>query len=255
MRHPGPALILLALALTLPAQGPTFVVTPDTAAMGTTRNIRVTATNTISVDFPGCLFSSVHSAGPGGPVLLGTPCPTPVPTQVQMCGVIDATWTPPASLGTGTFWLRCDYTDLTTGVLLTRWADFRIEQPQDAVLNQTVQSELGAVWSLDLLAAPLAGAPYIAAASLTTDVAQGSPAGLVSLDADFLFALSFPTPLPSLFTNFQGTLDATGQATLLANIPNLLAYECVGVHVQAIILPAQGPPVLSNCVDSVLLST
>ncbi|MAG56344.1 MAG: hypothetical protein CMJ83_08650 [Planctomycetes bacterium] len=249
---------LLALLLTAAgfasAQQPTFTVTPDTAGPGMARVVRVTAPNgaTVIVGFPMCLFTSVHVGGPGGAAVASNNCPTPTPTSVSPCGIIDAPWSPPAALGPRTYWLRCDWT--IGGTPGTSWVDFRIEQPGDPVLTQLNQPELDSTWPLAVSAPALAGAAYVAAASFTTDVGIPSSFGVISVDPDPLFWLSFPAPFPGLFLGFQGALDGNGAASLGVVIPCIPALECNGIHVQVVIVPVSGP-VLTNCLDGVMLAT
>ncbi len=254
----GPVAILPALLLASAithAQPPTFTVTPDSALPGVTRMITGTASPFAGFErsYTNCVFSGVYTGGPGGsPVplfsVLCSPPSTPIP--IPPCGTITGTWTPPNSLGPGTYWLRCFYNQGGTSFLIS-WADFRIDGPAEPTLTAPAP-QVGQPWNITLSHPSDPAAGYFAAASLTTDTGVPGPGFFLSLDIDFLFNLSFPVASPLLFSNLVGGLDASGNATLTVHIPPVSAITCLGLHVQAYVFSPTQAPVLTNCLDDTI---
>ena len=252
----GFALALAFGVAGLQAQEATFIFTPDAAPPGVTRTIQVTAPPQSGIDYIaiGCQLNQVWSGGPNGTSIpvFGPICAV-IPIPLPPCGTASATWTPPAALAPGTWWMRFIYLLPGTFQAVTKWVDFRIDSPPEPTLTAP-QPVTGQPWTLSLSHPTAPGAAYIAAASLTTDTGLvAAPGSILTLDPDVLFLASFPNPLPGLFTNFQGNLDGVGSATLTVNIPNVPGINCIGLHVQAFVIGGGTPGVLSNCVDDTIL--
>ncbi len=70
--------------------------------------------------------------------------------------------------------------------------------------------------------------------------------GTIPLAPDSLFFLSITNVLPSVFQNFQGTLNINGEATATLNTPNIPAILGIGFNVAAIASSGSGPDYISN---------
>jgi len=248
------AALVLSLALGLPAQEGTLTVTPDDGPMGGQRVITLTAPGGAGIITwtPTCLWSSVNTGGPsGGTTFLTSPSCFPSQTLVPACTSISQTWSISGVLSAGTYWMSASYQNAVTGTYHLSWTEFRVGGGgNQTALAQVAPPVRGTPWNINIShpADPAAG--YFAAASLTTNV--GVPFGndWISLDIDFLFSLSFPTPLPGLFSGFQGGLDSSGGATMTVFIPDVAVLDCMGIRVQAVLLSPGGQSAVTNCVDA-----
>jgi hypothetical protein len=247
------------------AQAPIYTVTPDAAPAGTSRTVVMTATSLASPLCLNTLFRTVHNNDATRSIVgqYGIPScqvsPTTPPPVLQagqsMSQVVAASTLP---IAPGTYWLKCEYRPGGSGGPLTiAWVDFRVDSPviPEPILTASAAT-WNAPWALTLSHPTDPGALYFAAASLSTvnriDLGNGL---FFSLDNDFLFGLSFPTPLAGLFSGFGvANLDASGQATLTISIPPDPGLGVLEVHAQALVVSAANPGSfsLSNCVDAAI---
>ena len=235
-------------------QSPTYTITPDTAPAGTARVIELTngPLAPISVQSTFCLWTSIHTGGPGGPLApVLSPFCLPASGSLQPCGTTTQNWTPPAVLAPGTYWMKCQYVD-ATGAIVPRWVDFRIDATSEPTLTPVSPPQVGQTWALILSHPADPNSGYVAGASLSTDQGIALPGLPLTLDQDLLFNLSFPVPHPGLFTDFQGVLDANGNAALFVHIPPIAGIACFGIHVQSVLINSQNALELSNCIDAVI---
>jgi hypothetical protein len=229
-----------------------FTATPNPAPIGATFNITITGVPTTTAQYfsGGCLYSSIHKDHPTGPIVwVPFVCTANLP-PTGPCQTLTTQWpqldSANVQVPSGVYYL--EFRAFTaTGTPVTSWLPLTILGPNvTAVLSQTQPPIPGLGWALDISAPNAPFGPYVAVASLSTDV--GFPSGLlngvthVALDQDFLFGLSFPNPSPLLFQNFNGGLDVNGNtpASLIMNIPNDPAISCYGLAVQAAVLGANG---------------
>jgi hypothetical protein len=90
------------------------------------------------------------------------------------------------------------------------------------------------------------GDVYVVAMSMSTNYGVDAAPGVhVGLDIDFLFNLTIPTPDPTLFSGFQGTIDQAGGATASIAIPPLF-IGCLPLHAQAAVITQSSTILLSN---------
>lgn len=83
---------------------------------------------------------------------------------------------------------------------------------------------------------------YYLGASATTNVGQSSPPFFIALDADAVFGLAFPNPLASVFQQFIGVLDQTGQASgMRLTVPPGVLPSGFPLAVQAVLFGASTP--------------
>ena len=116
---------------------------------------------------------------------------------------------------------------------------------ESRMLSGLARPVRGKAYPIALTIPPEAGKPYFAAAGLGTLL--GIPAGKsrrIPLDPDVLFYLSIRTP--SLFSGFQGVLDAQGKASLTVNI--LASPQLVGLRffVVAVTYDTQGIRIITD---------
>ena len=223
------------------AQGVSAVILPNPVLPGSTVSVTVTEANGTSIVFTTpCGFDQVRADSPTGPVINASPCPL-ANTPVSPWGSVSGTWNV-SGFGPGTYWLRMRYWDANLAVLTSEWCCLQVAYPFTPTLTAQTPAQVGQDLLMTLGSGFPAGTPYVAAASYTTN--QGLPLGpgnYLCLDIDFLFDLSFPIPLPGLFSNFIGVLDANGSATgLTVHLPNIPFLQCKPLHVQAAVLPPSG---------------
>ncbi len=119
--------------------------------------------------------------------------------------------------------------------------------PTEPVLSTTSATVIGQPLNLNLNSPNNPNDSYYTAASFTTNAGFNLNANQrVALDVDLLFSLSFPNPVPGLFTNFTGTMDNMGNATPMMNIPNLPGLKGSQVAFQSIIIDASNSILISN---------
>mgnify|MGYP000993139749 CR=1 FL=1 len=170
-----------------------------------------------------------------------------VPTYIPPWGTRSQSYTPPAGNLVQVYYFQVDYFD-AAGIFHSEFfAGMFPNTPTGTVLASSLPPHVGMPLALSLSSSLHPSSPYVLAASGTTNtgIAVSLPV-FVSLDADPIFALSFPTPDPTLFTNFQGSLDSSGNAVAGLNIPNFPVLACKPLHVQAVILNGGGIASLSN---------
>ena len=98
-------------------------------------------------------------------------------------------------------------------------AAFKVRLTQADITPSSATPSIGTTVNLALDSFPNAGQLYVCASSFS----QASiPIGCwtLPLALDDLFKVTTQNLLPSIFQNYQGTLDANGQATASVNIPN-----------------------------------
>lgn len=247
--HLSAIAMTLLLSTSLLAQNVAGVISPNPAPIGTSVTLTITNGSGAMINLPSsCAASSVHSGGPNGPIVSGFFCLTVI-TPLAPCATRSQTFTPSPALPAGTYWFRVDYFQPLAPGLSTEWFCFDYVQPPTQRLGATTPARIGQSLLMNIGSPNTPSVPYIAAASLTTNVGLPILPGVsLCLDPDFLFNLSFPSPDPILFANFQGTLDASGNAlNLTVNIPNLPVLLCRPLHVQAAILSTSGLRLTNTC--------
>jgi len=232
-----PAIVLTAG--TVAAQGVSAVVTPNPAPVGQPITLTITEAQGTGIQLPSsCVYTSIHSGGPTGPVVAAPLC-LAVITPVPAWGTRSQTWNQQDNSGqqvpSGRYWFEIRYWDNSfTNIDSDFFCVDVAGAPGFQTLVATTGAQTGQPLLMDVQAPAFAGGVYVAAASLTTDTTQTFAPITLCLDDDVLFNLSFPVPHPALFANFQGALDVSGNATgLTVLVPNLPQLQCLGLHVAA----------------------
>ncbi len=83
------------------------------------------------------------------------------------------------------------------------------------------------------------GVPYVAATSFSMGPGIPVPGGTVRLGVDALFLLSLSNA--GIFSGFQGTLNALGEATATLAIPSIAGLSGLRVFASAVAVPSAGP--------------
>ena len=237
-------ILVAAIALTVPAQPVLFTrpvaAHPDTG-WGWPSWSAITARIVVingPVTFPlGHLIADVRAGSPAGvPTTAGLPVSGP-PLILATGATSTEGWGIPAGTAAGTYWLRINYTD-AAGINYDEYVAGRVFDPNGgAFLQRTTNPTLGGtgVFTIDDTTATAPGAPYVAAASLTSNTGIPVFGETLAVDPDVLFFLSWPNPIPEL-SGFIGILDAMGRSTLQMQIPNVPELAGVPVRLQAVIL-------------------
>jgi hypothetical protein len=110
----------------------------------------------------------------------------------------------------------------TTTATGTGTAAFRVRLTHADVTPSTLSPSIGTTVNLALDSYPDAGGNYVTASSFGTGPFMVG-CWPVKLDVDSLFFITVNNLVPTVFQNYQGVLDATGQATAAVAIPNVNA--------------------------------
>ncbi len=258
MRSRIASLVAIALfaALPLAAQDVSMVVTPNPAPQGSSISVAVTAASQ-PISVGGCVISGVHQGNPSGPNVMGPIFCITIVLNINACATVTRTWNGNGTGGQpvppGDYWIRVDI--FSVGPLPVASSEFfplTIVGPASRpTLTALTAPQIGQPLVFGIAAPADPNAPYIAAVSFTTNVGLAlSGAQHLALDLDALFALSFPNPLPLLFSGFQGSLDATGSANnITLSLPFAPFLQCTGIACQAAVFPAAGGLQLTNGVS------
>lgn len=235
-----PAAILLFNVVSLGAQPISGVVSPAVVSPGQQATLTITAVQNVNLPTP-CVFQDVRMGSPTGPSFIQILC-LQVITPLNAGNSMSATWTPPQ---TGTFWFQVPVIGFPDQFFCL---EVRSQTSQSPVLTAGTTAQVGQDLVMSLSASQLPGASYIAAASLTSNTGISLGGTTLCLDQDLLFALSFPIPNPSVFSNFTGVTDAVGNAGgLTIHIPNVTALTWIPLKAQAAVIdPATLAPVFTN---------
>ena len=246
------ALAFCLLTSTLFAQGVALQITPDPLPAGGTLSVVLTESNGVNITFLStCVFTSVHSGTPNGPIASGVICAAAL-TTIGPNGTLAQTWTAPSTLAPGLYYLKVVYRP--AGPPITEWFPFTILDPAQPLLATNNNVQLGQTTSLTLTDPANPGAGYLCAASITTNQGfNATPTVFCSLDMDSVFAFSYPSPVPSVFTGFQGALNTNGTASLAVNCPNIPSLTYTPFHLQAAVIPPNGQVALTNPLSFTIL--
>jgi hypothetical protein len=198
-----------------------------------------------------CFVPIIHSGTPNGPVIQALPCAF-VPTAIPGCGSTAPprtyTWTPGPQIAPGLYWFEIDWVSAPFGTPTSEFHGVTIQgTPPGPVLSGAATTPWAAPYLLALSAPAHPGEAYAVALSASTNTGLSIAPGLfLSLDVDAVFSLTFPTPDPALFQNFQGVLDAAGVANGIAILVPPLFLGCVPLHAEAAVISAAGAVALSN---------
>ena len=255
----GIALAVAAVCLVgLPvgqAQNLAFEFNQDQYAPGETIDLEVTV---VSGNFSIMCIASVHVGSPSGPAISGSspfasplnpfPISCPLPVVLGSCQSTTLTWNQLDfsfnQVPDGDYWLRIFYAPalLPAHGVFEEWRCVRIESnpASKPLLTSNGILAVGQTTTFDLAAPMTPASTYVVVAS--ADQGPTNLAGEVfCFSQDLAFSLSFPNPNPSVFTNFQGMLDATGQASGIAvTVPNVAALQCLPLCLQAIVVATGG---------------
>jgi hypothetical protein len=259
-RHPFASLALVAIVgvTSAVAQDLSVTVSPNPAPPGSTVVLTAKDASGLGYFTPnGCLIQSVRAGVPGGTPVSLVFC-TLVPIAIPACGSSSAprtgSWNtsqntmgggPP---GPGLYWFEISKALGPFGPITTEWHSVQIDgTPPTPVLSAVNTPTWGSTFQLAINAPANPFETYAVALSASTNVGVNvGPGQHVCLDLDPLFGLTFPTPDPNFFVNFQGMLDGSGAATGIAiNIPPLF-IGCVPLHAQAATVTFGGLISLSN---------
>lgn len=247
--HSAATVLFLLLAGLTRAQSLSVTVSPNPAPPGASITVTARDATGLGLFTPfGCLLSAVRSGTPSGPIVAQFPC-TFLPGAIPPCGSATprtGVWNSGAA-APGLYWFEIQHSVGMFGATTSEFHSVVIEGASPVpVLSASGAATWGNPFPMSLLAPPHAGEVFFVALSLSTNT--GIPLGggqLVTLDPDALFFLTFPSPVPGLFTNFQGVLDASGSAgAILINFPS--SSGCLPFRAQAAMVDGVGAVTLSN---------
>ncbi len=245
--------LALAFALPLGAQTVAATTSPDPAPNGGVVTLTIKA-GAGAINLPNSAgYWAVHMDTPTGPIVPGN-MSLPVIVTVPAFGTYTTQWQAPLLLTSApaTFFIEVRAWNANYSAQTTDFFPVTVNQPE-AVLFELYPALQGQPWQLALGAPTHPAAPYIAAISMTTNTGITAPGGAhIALDADPLFALSFPQPMPGLFIGMQGVLDFMGASPpIVTLIPIVPALASMPLHIQAAVLdPVTGGIVLTQCHDT-----
>ena len=245
--------ITLSLALPLlPAQLLSGTVAPTVIQPNGMVTITVSDTFGLGLQLPSsCAINAIYQGGPNGALVpTGIFCGSAI-TPIPACGsgTVSQTWGPSfagITLSPGTYWIEVRFWDSGFSTLRSEYFCFAVDgtPPMIPLLSQVTPAVIGTNWTLGLSSPPDPGAAYFMAASATTNVGIPPANPVFCLDQDAIFALSFPNPLPGVFNNFQGNLDAAGGANNISlSLPNFPPLICLRLNVQGLVLGSPVGPV------------
>lgn len=218
-------------------------------------------------EFPDdCVIQEVRAGSQNGPIVWQATLCNDVPVAVAPYGQATGTWnletTSGSSVEDGHYYLMVRGRQIAAGadtneqwfpVTVARRATF------PSLVGNPIISE--GVPQAYAVSSPLhAGMPYIAAVSLSTQSGFDLFGGYVhiGLDVDQFFLNSVTSPNAAPYSQFQGTLDAGGNAAFSFTVPTGLppSLHHLNVHVQVLIWDGSGanalPPVATNVSSGVL---
>jgi hypothetical protein len=218
------------------AQSISGTITPPIAAPGQQVTLTITGIQGVILPDP-CIPDDIRIGGPSGTVLVPDISCGLIIVPLAPGQVVSAPpWTVPASAAPGSYWMRVRYFTATATIDEYFCLEVRTLGASGPTLAALSLAQVGQTLVLSLNDAASPGAPYIVAASFTSTVGLSVGGSLSCLDADALFALSFPAPFPGLFNGFQGVLDATGGAGAISvAIPNDPVLDYFPLKLQAAI--------------------
>lgn len=237
------------------AQQLSVAISPNPAPLGAPITISAEAAYGPLWTPGGCLVTSVRSGGPNGPVVRVFGC-TFLAVAIPVCGtggtprttVWNQLLTGNGSAAPGDYWVTIAHSPAPFSAITTEAFCVTIEAAAtDPKLTASAAPQWGSYFAMNLDAPLYPGSIYAVALSGSTNVGIPlSPTELLCLDFDALFNFSFPAPLPP-FINFQGGLDAAGQAPGLGiQFPPNPGLTCFPFHAQAVILDISGALVATN---------
>lgn len=253
---------ILALAVGLPAQTLNATISPNPAPLGVAVNISVTDALGSGAQLPsGCLVTSVTRGGPAGigiEMISQIAC-TAIILPIPACGsgnTLAGSWSAAGpNVAPDRYWFNITFWDANFTMMRTESFPFTIEaSASDPSLSQTSAAMIGTTLLYQVNSPLDPNAGYICATSATTNTGIPLAGTRTGIDADAIFALSFPNPLPGVFLNYSGVLDGLGNATGIGiALPNEPALSCLSLHTQAVVIPLGGGlPRLTNTVHSVI---
>jgi hypothetical protein len=246
------AMVLCVLSSAVISQGVALQMSPDPLPVGGTLSVTLTESNGVNITFlTSCVFTSVHTGTPNGPIASSVFCAQALST-LGPHGTRSQTWTPPTGMGPGLYYLKVVYRP--AGPPITEWFPITILDPAQPLLSAANNARVGQTLLLSLSDPASPGVGYLCAGSITTNQGfNATPTVFCSLDMDSVFALSYPSPLTSVFSGFQGVLDGNGGAGLSVHCPNFPPLANTPFHVQGVVLGAAGQVALTNPLSFTIL--
>ena len=246
------AVILCLLSSAVFAQGVALQMTPDPLPVGGALSVVLTESNGVNITFlSSCVFTSVHAGTPNGPIASSVLCAQALST-LGPHGTRAQSWTAPSGMAPGLYYLKVVYRP--AGPPITEWFPLTILDPAQPLLSAANNAQVGQTLSLSLTDPASPGAGYLCAGSITTNQGfNATPTVFCSLDMDSVFAFSYPSPITSVFSGFQGALDGNGGAGLSVHCPNIPSLAHSPFHVQGAVLSAAGQIGLSNPLSFTIL--
>lgn len=221
----------LGLAAGVAAQDLSGELSPNPAAPGEPVAFTITdATGQgLTLSSP-CSFFTIHQGAQDGPdVGLSVACPA-VLVGVEPHGSYGFTWDQRDRDGNlvppGRYWFQAQAWEPGFGRLLTEWFCLSIQGPDEPALRAAGPARVGETTPMKLSSTADAGAPYLAALSLSSN----DPVSAFGLET----CLSLPVFVTFLVHPF-GFLDASGQSDLAVQVPDIPQIRSLGFHVQALV--------------------
>ena len=235
---------LVALAGTGFGQAVCGTFDQDQYSTGQPIQFTVTTVTPAGVTLPSsCAFGEIRSGSPTGPLVFAPAC-LAVLVPLAQGQSTSLTWNQTdqnnQQVPQGDYWFGVSYFDGAFS-LTTEWFCTRIADAPSVTLSGP-NLVAGGTTNFQLQSPVSSFGFYVVVASITSNV--GIPAGLTRLciDQDFVFNLSFPTPNPAIFTNFQGNLDALGNSPPIGiTIPNVPIVQGLPFKIQGAVITSVGP--------------
>ena len=258
------SIAMLVSSIPVSAQTLNATVSPNPVLVGQSVTLSITDAQGLGSQLPsGCVVTSVTQGGPSGigtEVLNGVFCTANI-VPIPSCAsgqALSQQWSGNTATGpapAGRYWFNVTFWDVGFTTLRTESFPFTIVAAASAPTLSTLTPPIvGTNFTMQIASPADAGSSYICASSATTNV--GIPLGTsrIGLDPDALFLLTFPNPLPGVFTNYQGTLDASGNSPAIGiNLPNFTPLQCLSIATEAVIIPSGGgAPKLTNTLHSTI---
>lgn len=234
---------------------------PNPAPVGT--QIFLTAEATVPTELLRECPTEIRSGSPTGPIVvtplrctfirpvLGPGAPFGGTRALFGWNGMDSTNNPAAP---GHYFIRVEHKPLNSSQpFATHWVPVRLDPatgPTEPVLSALSAFTRGQTTGVQVSSPTQPGKAFAIAASLTTNTGFATSFGHIALDNDGLLIASLLQVSPP-FTNFQSTLDASGDGVGAIAIPNIPALQGQNIAFQAITI--DGPTIMrTNAITGII---
>jgi hypothetical protein len=231
----APAL-LAALALATGAQNISGEFSPNPVAPGVPVTLTITDATGAGLNLSSsCTWFTIHQGTQAGPVVpLGIFCPAvivPVPPNGSFSFTWDQTDDTGSLVAPGLYWFEARAFDAGFGTVFVDWFCISIQPATDPALTVVTPPQVGMSMTVDLDAPLAPNAPFLIAASRTSNTPFSFLGLQFCLSPDALFLSS----LAGGFGGAIGALDGSGHASVSFLLPANPAIAFQGFHLQALL--------------------